>query len=41
MGKFLEAFANVFRIPDLRTRVMFTLGLLAVYRVGATFRLRA
>lgn len=35
MGKFLEAFANVFRIPDLRTRVMFTLGLLAVYRVGA------
>jgi preprotein translocase subunit SecY len=35
MGKFLEAFANVFRIPDLRTRVMFTLGLLAVYRIGA------
>ena len=33
--KFLEAFANVFRIPDLRKRVLFTLGLLAVYRLGA------
>src|SRR6266404_5081101 len=32
--KFLEAFANVFRIPDLRKRVFFTLGLLAVYRLG-------
>ncbi|HTS51051.1 MAG TPA: preprotein translocase subunit SecY [Bryobacteraceae bacterium] len=33
--KFFEAFANVFRIPDLRKRVLFTLGLLAVYRIGA------
>jgi preprotein translocase subunit SecY len=33
--KFLEAFANIFRIPDLRKRVLFTLGLLAVYRLGA------
>jgi preprotein translocase subunit SecY len=33
--KFFEAIANVFRIPDLRKRVLFTLGLLAVYRVGA------
>jgi preprotein translocase subunit SecY len=33
--KFLEAVANVFRIPDLRKRVLFTLGLLAVYRLGA------
>ncbi len=32
--KFFEAFANVFRIPDLRKRVLFTLGLLAVYRLG-------
>src|SRR5579859_7131576 len=32
--KFLEAVANVFRIPDLRKRVLFTLGLLAVYRLG-------
>jgi len=35
MTKFLEALANVFRIKDLRNRVLFTLGLLAVYRVGA------
>ncbi|MBV8845665.1 MAG: preprotein translocase subunit SecY [Bryobacterales bacterium] len=33
--KFLEAIANVFRVPDLRKRVLFTLGLLAVYRLGA------
>jgi len=35
MNKFLEAVVNVFRIPDLRRRVLFTLGLLAVYRLGA------
>jgi preprotein translocase subunit SecY len=35
MTKFLEALANVFRVPDLRKRVLFTLSLLAVYRVGA------
>src|SRR4249919_3267225 len=33
--KFLEKIANIFRIPDLRKRVLFTLGLLAVYRLGA------
>ncbi len=32
--KIIETIANVFRIPDLRKRVLFTLGLLAVYRVG-------
>src|SRR5271154_2425800 len=32
--KFFEAFANIFRIPDLRRRILFTLGLLAVYRLG-------
>src|SRR5450759_3662588 len=32
--KFLEAFANIFRIPDLRRRVLFTLAMLAVYRLG-------
>src|SRR6266566_1810634 len=32
--KFLEAVANMFRIPDLRKRLLFTLGLLAVYRLG-------
>jgi preprotein translocase subunit SecY len=35
MQKFFEALANVFRIADLRGRVLFTLGLLAVYRLGA------
>jgi preprotein translocase subunit SecY len=34
MNKFLEAVANVFRIPDLRNRVLFTLGMLAIYRLG-------
>ncbi|MBX5494758.1 MAG: preprotein translocase subunit SecY [Bryobacteraceae bacterium] len=34
MSKFFEAFANVFRVPDLRNRVLFTLALLAVYRLG-------
>ncbi len=32
--KFVEAAVNVFRIPDLRKRILFTLGLLAVYRLG-------
>src|SRR5690242_9581152 len=30
----LEKFANVFRIPDLRKRILFTLAMLAVYRLG-------
>ncbi|MGH9779415.1 MAG: preprotein translocase subunit SecY [Candidatus Acidiferrales bacterium] len=33
--KFLEAIRNIFRIPDLRRRVLFTLALLGVYRLGA------
>jgi preprotein translocase subunit SecY len=32
--KLFEAFANVFRVPDLRKRVLFTLAMLAVYRLG-------
>ena len=35
MNQFLEAFANMFRIPDLRKRLLFTLAMLAVYRLGA------
>src|SRR5579872_1292395 len=35
MNRFFEAFANMFRIPDLRKRILFTLSLLAVYRFGA------
>src|SRR6267143_124344 len=30
----LSKLANIFRVPDLRKRVLFTLGLLAVYRIG-------
>jgi preprotein translocase subunit SecY len=30
----IESFRNIFAIPDLRKRVLFTFGLLAVYRVG-------
>src|SRR5580704_9855453 len=32
--KLLDTIANMFRIPDLRKRIFFTLGLLAVYRFG-------
>src|SRR5246500_1315388 len=35
MNRFVEAIRNMFRIEDLRNRVLFTLALLAVYRVGA------
>jgi len=30
-----DKLANIFRVPDLRNRVLFTLGLLFVYRLGA------
>jgi|688.fasta_scaffold239210_2 preprotein translocase subunit SecY len=30
----LQAFANIFKIPDLRRRVLFTLGMIAIYRIG-------
>jgi preprotein translocase subunit SecY len=29
-----DKLANIFRIPDLRKRVLFTLAMLAVYRLG-------
>src|ERR1700730_5348520 len=32
--KFFEAVSNVFRIPDLRKRIFFTLLMLAIYRLG-------
>src|SRR5436305_14980482 len=35
MNRFVEAVKNMFRIEDLRNRVLFTLALLAVFRVGA------
>ncbi|KPJ50668.1 preprotein translocase subunit SecY [candidate division TA06 bacterium DG_26] len=31
----IRTFQNIFKIPELRNRILFTLGLLAVYRVGA------
>jgi preprotein translocase subunit SecY len=33
--RFFEAFSSIFRIPDLRKRVFFTLAMLAVYRLGS------
>ncbi len=35
MNRFIEAVKNMFRIEDLRNRVLFTLALLAIYRIGA------
>jgi preprotein translocase subunit SecY len=34
MNKLVVAIRNIFSTPDLRNRVLFTLGLLAVYRLG-------
>lgn len=31
----LQALANAFRVPDLRKKILFTLGIIALYRVGA------
>ncbi|MEC7641170.1 MAG: preprotein translocase subunit SecY [Nitrospinota bacterium] len=31
----VQGFGNIFRIPELKRRVLFTLGILAVYRIGA------
>src|SRR5262244_2679666 len=35
MKRFFDALQNMFRIEDLRNRLLFTLALLAVYRLGA------
>ncbi len=35
MEKFFAAVQNMFKVPELRRRILFTLGLLAVYRLGA------
>ncbi|MCA9278496.1 MAG: preprotein translocase subunit SecY [Phycisphaeraceae bacterium] len=29
-----KAFANIFKIPELRTKLLFTFGMLAIYRIG-------
>ncbi len=35
MEKFFNAIQNMFKIPELRKRILFTLGMLAIYRFGA------
>lgn len=35
MEKFFAAIQNMFKVPELRKRILFTLGMLAVYRLGA------
>ena len=30
----LKTFLNIFKVPELRNKVLFTLGLLAIYRIG-------
>ncbi len=35
MEKFFAAVQNMLKVPELRRRILFTLGLLAVYRLGA------
>jgi preprotein translocase subunit SecY len=35
MDKFFAAVRNMFSVPDLRRRILFTLGILAIYRLGA------
>jgi preprotein translocase subunit SecY len=35
---FFNSIRNVFAIPDLRKRILFTLGVLAIYRVGSHIR---
>ena len=37
--RLLTSFQNILKIPELRTRILFTLGMLVVYRVGAHIRL--
>ena len=41
MNQFFEAFANMFRIADLRKRILFTLAMLAVYGWARFCRRRA
>ncbi|HXG94093.1 MAG TPA: preprotein translocase subunit SecY [Blastocatellia bacterium] len=35
---FINSIRNVFAVPDLRKRVLFTLGMLAIYRIGSHVR---
>ncbi len=31
----LKAFVNAFKIPDLRKKILFTVGIIAVFRLGS------
>ena len=31
----LKAFGNAFKIPDLRKKILFTLAIIAVFRIGS------
>src|SRR3989442_10149504 len=35
LERLITNFKNIFNIPELRNRILFTLGMLAVYRIGA------
>ena len=35
MNKFLETLLNIYKIDELRERIILTLGMLLVYRIGA------
>src|ERR1039457_5559203 len=33
-SQFIKGFTNCFKVPELRQKILFTLGILAVYRLG-------
>ena len=35
----ISAFANVFKVPDLRSRILFTLAMIVIVRIGASITL--
>ena len=37
----LSNLKNVFKIPDLRNKILFTIGMVVVYRLGAAIRVLA
>ncbi len=39
MKKFFETISNIFKIEDLRARILYTLGILLIYRIGSQITL--
>ena len=35
MNKFFQTIANIFRIEELRNRILLTIGFVAIYRLGS------